>query len=116
MAAIVVEVDGQTRRAAASGDDLIFACLSAFIAAVTSAGQREGAHLSAGLNLDSDADLLAARPCQASGLDENGDWWLFASDDAGAAETIAAEFRDEGYSQVRLSTPFPQTARDVPQG
>ena len=101
----MIECDGRKRRGTASGQDLIFACLSAFIAAATSDEERDCSLLGAGLNVDEDVELLAARPCQASGVDENGDWWLFASDDAGAAEAIAAEFKDEGYTQVRLSLP-----------
>jgi hypothetical protein len=105
MAAIVVDVDGVMRRGAATGQDLIYACLAAFIDAVTNGKKRDGSLLSAGLNEVGDDALLAARPCQTSGLDENGDWWLFASDDAGAAKAIADEFRCEGYDQVRVSLP-----------
>jgi hypothetical protein len=108
MAAIVVECDGRKRRGTASAQDLIYACVAAFIDAMTSGEERDCSLISAGLNIADDVDQLAARPCQASGIDENGDWWLFASDDAGAADAIAAEFRDEGYRQVRLSGPGSQ--------
>jgi len=113
MAAIVVECDGRKRRGTASGQDAFYASLAAFIDAVTCADERDCSPLSAGLNTTGDIDLLAARPCQASGVDENGDWWLFASDDEGAAEAIAAEFRDEGYEQVRVSLPKRQLAPDL---
>jgi hypothetical protein len=105
MAAILVDCEGLKRRGTATGQDVFHASLAAFIEAIASAEERDCSPLLAGLNMTSDMELLAARPCQASGLDENGDWWLFASEDEGAAEAIAAEFRDEGYEQVRVSVP-----------
>jgi hypothetical protein len=105
MAAILVECEGFKRRGTGTGQDVFYASLAAFIEAIASADERDCSPLLAGLNMASDMELLAARPCQASGLDENGDWWLFASEDEGAAEAIAAEFRDEGYEQVRVSVP-----------
>jgi len=104
-AAIVIDCEGRKGRGSASGDDLVHACLAAFIEAVTSGTDREYSPLASGLNLDSDIELLAQRPCQVSGIDENGDWWLFASDDAGAAEAIAAEFADDAFRTVQLSIP-----------
>lgn len=103
-AAIVVERDGLKARGTATGDDLVHASIAAFIDAVCGKS-RDCSSLAAGLNMDDDIGLLVARPCQASGIDENGDWWLFASEDAGAAEAVAAEFREEGYAPVRLSLP-----------
>jgi hypothetical protein len=105
MAAIVVECDGHKRRGTASGQDVFYASLAAFIDAITNAEERDSSLIADGLNLSDDVDLLAARPCQTSGLDENGDWWLFASEDEGAAKAIAAEFENEGYEQVRISLP-----------
>lgn len=104
-ATIVIECDGRMRRGTASGQDLIYACLAAFVEAVTSDEERDVAVLSGGLNLDDDVDLIAARPYQATGLDENGDFWLFASDDEGAAEAIAMEFGQDEYRSVRLRLP-----------
>ncbi|HJP68227.1 MAG TPA: hypothetical protein VJ846_04935 [Sphingomicrobium sp.] len=105
MAAIVVECDGQKRRGTATGRDLVYASLAAFIHAVASGEARDTAPLSPGLNRSDNCDLLAARPCQVSGIDENGDFWLFASDDPGAAQAIADEFGQDDYQSVSLSLP-----------
>lgn len=104
-ATIVLDCNGTRRRGTASGDDLLHACLAAFIEAAGSTEYHHCSPLKDGLNATEDIDLLASRPYQASGLDENGDWWLFASEDAGAAEAIADEFRQEGYEPVRLCLP-----------
>lgn len=106
MAAIVVDCGGRRHRGTATGQDVIYACLGAFIDALASSERSDSVgRLAESLNVASDADLLAARHCQVSGIDENGDFWLFASDDAGAAEAIATEFQDEEFTQVQLSIP-----------
>lgn len=104
-AAIVIDCEGRKRSASASGDDLVHACLAAFVEAVTCGTDRECSPLATGLYLDSDVELLAQRPCQVRGIDESGGWWLFASDDAGAAEVIAAKFADDSFPTVQLSLP-----------
>ena len=88
---IELELDGNVYRGSSTGSDLICCALLGWLEAVRKGGEgREG------------SSRIRARPFQVSALDENDDLWIFASSDQGAAEAIEQEFREEGYSEIRL--------------
>jgi|GEM_PF-2344142 len=87
---VELALDGTVYRGSAFGLDLLDAAMVAWLAAASKA------------NPVGAADAPAPpRPFQVSGLDEDEDLWIFASGDPGAADAVAADFRKEGYSQIR---------------
>lgn len=102
-AIIVVEYDGEEHHATGTGLGAFDASLAAFIAAMNIAGKRPRPR--SGLEGEL-SDWLNSRPFKVGGLDENGDCWLFASDDEGAASAIAAEFDAEEYRFIPFAWPF----------
>jgi hypothetical protein len=87
---IELDMDGRCYRGSCHGVDLVRCSLTAWLDAACQslAGIEAGSR-------------VAARPHQVSGVDENGDLWLFASADEDAARAIAEEFRADGYSEMR---------------
>ena len=91
-----LELAGKIYRGAAFGVDLVDTALCAWLNACSCkvVSARPGA--------------ATARPYQVAGLDENGDLWIFASNDEGAAAAIMDEFRQEEFVEVRkLKRPLP---------
>lgn len=85
---VELELDGQVYRGSSFGVDLVHCSLIAWLAAASksSAARNAGAG--------------SSRPYQVSGVDENRDLWIFATNDPGAAEAVAAEFRRDNYLEV----------------
>jgi hypothetical protein len=87
---IRLEIDGQVYLGTSFGVDLVRCSICAWLDATS---RRRP--------VNSPSELKANRPFQVRGTDENGDFWIFASDDEGAAEAIAAEFRSDGYPEIQ---------------
>lgn len=87
---VELELDGEIYRGTNFGVDLVRCSLSAWLEAATKSLPRP-----------EHSDPRKVRPFHVRGIDENGDLWTFASEDEGAAEAVAAEFRQEGYLEVQ---------------
>jgi LeuA-like protein with dimerisation domain len=90
MVEVMVDVDGECHAGKSVGVDLVRCAVEAWLNAVA--------------RTTSEVEFPSyARKCrrfQVTGIDCNDDLWMFASSDEGAAEAIAAKFRDEEISDV----------------
>ena len=86
---VELDMDGRCYRGSCLGVDLVRCSLTAWLDAACKslAGKDAGSR-------------RLARSFQVSGVDENGDLWIFASEDEGAMKAIAAEFEQEDYAEI----------------
>lgn len=88
---IELEVDGKACRGSSVGSDLVRCSVLAWLQAACGFASS-----------DLSSSRCRTRPFQVSGIDENDDLWIFASNDEGAARAIEEEFMSDGYSEIRL--------------
>lgn len=91
---IELEIDGKVYRGSSFGVDLAQCSLSAWLQAASRLGEKM-----------LDDHSAENRAFQVSGVDSNGNLWIFASVDQRTAQAVATEFARDDYQQIKILGP-----------
>lgn len=86
---VELELGGRIYKGTSLGKDLVRCAISAWLDAASGELEGEG------------QGKLRGHRFEVSGIDENDDLWTFSTDDREAAEEVEAEFREDGFREIR---------------